>query len=47
MQLLINHLGYEQFGHKQAVVQTATPISDPICGASLCPQPTTYLAAAS
>ena len=25
MQLLINHLGYEQFGHKQAVVQTATP----------------------
>ena len=26
MQLLTNHLGYEQFGHKQAVVQTASAI---------------------
>ncbi|WEM41935.1 glycoside hydrolase family 9 protein [Photobacterium sp. DA100] len=26
MQLLINHLGYEQFGHKQAVVQASSAI---------------------
>ncbi|MCQ1058943.1 glycoside hydrolase family 9 protein [Photobacterium sp. ZSDE20] len=26
MQLLINHLGYEQYGHKQAVIQSASAI---------------------
>ena len=41
MQLLINHLGYEQFGHKQAVVQTPSPIgiqyAELLCAQRLAP----------